>query len=279
MSKDRNSRLEPQIAQYYELGKEAARLGRGSNQLERLRTEELLGRYLPSTPAKVYDIGGGPGFYALGLAQQGYRVHLLDAMALHVEQASAASHLQSPFSLESVVLGDARHLPFPDSSAGAVLLLGPLYHLTTLEDRLQALREAYRVLEPGGVVFAAGINRFASSLEGLFYGLYADPAYRVMADQDLLDGQHRNPDDKAYFTTAYFHHPLELKAEILSAGFALETLVALEGVGNLLPDFDAHWADPEKREWILHLARRLETEITLLGVSMHTLAVGRKQSG
>ena len=178
--------------------------------------------------------------------------------------------------LESATVGDARALPYPDSSADAALLLGPLYHLTERLDRLKALEEAQRVLKPGGVLFAVSINRFASSMDGLFCGGYADPAFQAVADQDLRTGQHRNPEGKSYFTTAYFHHPLELRDEVLDAGFTLEALVGIEGPGWLLHDFDAYWNDPAKREWVLHLARALEAEPTLLGLSAHVMAVGRK---
>ncbi|WP_292760375.1 hypothetical protein [Nostoc sp. NOS(2021)] len=36
---------------------------------------------------------GGGGIYACWLAQLGYKVHLIDAVPLHVEQARFASHL------------------------------------------------------------------------------------------------------------------------------------------------------------------------------------------
>jgi ubiquinone/menaquinone biosynthesis C-methylase UbiE len=45
------------------------------------------------------------------------------------------------------------------------LLLGPLYHLVEVRDRAQALSEAARVTRPGGLVVAAGINRYAGLLE------------------------------------------------------------------------------------------------------------------
>jgi ubiquinone/menaquinone biosynthesis C-methylase UbiE len=48
-----------------------------------------------------------------------------------------------------------------DSSVDTVLMLGPLYHLQDLEDRKKAIREAQRILKPGGLLFAAGINRLA----------------------------------------------------------------------------------------------------------------------
>lgn len=44
---------------------------------------------------------------------------------------------------------------FPDSKYDITLLLGPLYHLYSIEDKQQALREAIRVTKSGGVIFAA----------------------------------------------------------------------------------------------------------------------------
>ena len=60
-------------------------------------------------------------------------------------------------------------------------------------DRLTALREAYRVLKPGGKIFAATVSRFASLLDGLNRKLLEDPQFVQIVNQDLLDGQHRNP--------------------------------------------------------------------------------------
>jgi ubiquinone/menaquinone biosynthesis C-methylase UbiE len=267
--------LDADIKNHYARGRERDRLTRDQNRLEHFRTQELITRYLPKAPATIYDIGGGAGVYALWLAGQGYNVHLLDAMPLHIEQALQASkELSIP--LKNAVVGDARQLPFADSSTDAVLLLGPLYHLTEPEDRLQALREAYRVLKANGLVFAVSINRFASTFDGLFSGLYEDPSFLAITERDLQDGQHRNPEGKEFFTTAFFHHPYELKNEVIEAGFELEALLGIEGTGWLLQNFDAMWDDPIKREWILHVARKLESEETLLGTSSHLMAVGHK---
>ncbi len=267
--------LDADITRYYDQGKERDRLTRGENRLEHFRTQELLTRYLPNAPATIYDIGGGAGVYALWLAGQGYDVHLLDAMPLHIEQALEAA-TQLNVALKDAVIGDARHLPYKDSSADAVLLLGPLYHLTEREDRLQALREAKRVLKSGGFIFAAAINRFASTLDGLFNEYYGDPELIKVNDRTLQDGLHFSPEGKAFFTTSFFHHSDELRQEILDAGFELETLIGIEGVGWLLQNFDAMWDDPIKREWILHVVRKLENEETLLGASSHLMAIGHK---
>src|SRR5262245_49803419 len=127
---------------YYARGEERGRLASRQGRLELTRTLELLERVLPPPPADVLDVGGGPGRYASLLADRGYRVRLVDAVALHVEQASADGRVEA-------VLGDARALDEPDGSYGAVLLLGPLYHLTERADRVLALSEARRVVRPG----------------------------------------------------------------------------------------------------------------------------------
>ena len=136
------------VLRYYSKGQEQNRL-LSRHALERERTQELLTRYLPPAPAMVLDVGGAAGVYALWLAKLGYAVHVIDPVPLHIAQAKAASSDQPEHPLASAALGDACRLDWPDASADAVLMLGPLYHLTERADRLQALREGYRVLKPG----------------------------------------------------------------------------------------------------------------------------------
>ena len=193
-------------------GIEADRLQRGSGRIEFARTQEIVSRYLPPAPAVIFDIGGGPGVYACWLARLGHEVHLIDPVPLHVEQARQASAQQPDAPIASCIVGDARHLDRADASVDVALLLGPLYHLTERSDRITALREAARIVRPGGVVLAVGISRFVSTLDGMARGYLADSVFARIVQDDLATGQHRNPTHHpAYFTTAYFHHPTELK--------------------------------------------------------------------
>jgi ubiquinone/menaquinone biosynthesis C-methylase UbiE len=266
-----------EVTAYYARGLERDRLAGGQGALEFARTQALLGRYLPAPPAVVADVGGGPGRYAVWLAERGYRVHLIDPVPLHVEQARAAAAARPGAALASAEVGDARALRLPDSSADAVLLFGPLYHLPERADRLQALAEARRVCRPGGVVLVAAISRFASTLDGLRGGYLEDPAFAAVAAGDLRHGRHRNPTgDPAYFTTAYFHRPEDLAAECAAAGLAHEVTLAVEGAAWLLADLDARLADERRRAVLLASLAALETEPTLLGVSAHLLTVARR---
>ena len=263
-------RLPPEILSHYGEGVEQPRLLAGTSRLEFTRTQLIVQRFLPRPPARILDVGGGPGAYAYWLTHQGYTVHLVDAVPLHVEQARAATNGYT------VELGDARSLREPDASADAVLLLGPLYHLTERSDRLRALAEAGRVLRPGGHIFVAAISRFASLLDGLREYRLDDPAFIRIVERDLQEGQHRNPENRLeWFTTAYLHHPDELVGEVRDAGLILAALLAVEGPGWLLPDFNARWRDDRRRHELLDAIARIEREPSMLGVSAHLLAVAR----
>jgi ubiquinone/menaquinone biosynthesis C-methylase UbiE len=270
-----HERLDREIAAHYAEVPERRRLGPLS--LERVRTWELLGHHLPAPPAVVLDVGGAAGVYALPLAAGGYEVHLVDPLASHVEQARQASARQPQTPLASAAVGDARRLEWPDASADAVLLLGPLYHLTDRADRVEALREARRVLRPDGVLAAAAVSRFASTCDGLVRGYLDEPAFEAIVERDLRDGQHRNPTGRPeWFTTAYFHLPDELAQEVTEAGLRLQAVVAVEGPAWMLPDIERRLADPARREPVLRAIRRVETAPSLLGASSHLLAVARR---
>src|SRR5438477_12085899 len=153
--KRRGSSLDSAFYAHYQAGVERNRLLHGTSSLEYYRTKQIVSRYLPRRRGTILDIGGGPGRYSFWLAGKGHRVHLVDAMPLHVRQARAAQR-RARLPLASISVGHARKFNFEDRTADTVLLFGPLYHLVERKERLEALSEAYRVLKPGGLVFAAG---------------------------------------------------------------------------------------------------------------------------
>jgi SAM-dependent methyltransferase len=251
-------------------------LSSGSSRLEEARTRELILRHAPEPPAEVLDVGGAGGAYSFWLAELGYEVQLVDAVPRLVAVARTRND-QASRKLVSCSVGDARALTNGDAAIDMVLLLGPLYHLVENRDRLAAIREAARVLRPGGVLIAAAISRWASTLDGLSRELLRDEEFGRIMDRDLRDGQHRNPTDKLeYFTTAYFHRPDDLREEVAGSGLEVEALYGIEGPGWMLPDFDDRWNDETRREIVLQVARELESEESVLGCSAHLLIVGRK---
>ncbi|MGI9666741.1 MAG: class I SAM-dependent methyltransferase [Acidimicrobiia bacterium] len=266
--------LDPDIDRYYsQEWDENARLRSGLNELEFLRTQEIIRRYLPDPPSRVLDVGGGSGVHAEWLVADGHRVTLVDPVALHVEQATASLGFHDGFSAER---GDARSLQAADESFDIVLLLGPLYHLTDRSDRMQVWHETMRVLRPGGRAIAAGITKYASLFAGLEKEEIFVDAFRGVVEQDLIDGQHRNAPGKDYFTTAYFHHPDDLVGEAYEAALEQVEIVAVEGPVGMVPHLEESWNDPVRRQVLLDLVRMVESEPSLMGIGPHVLITGRK---
>jgi ubiquinone/menaquinone biosynthesis C-methylase UbiE len=271
-----SSEIDPTITSYYDRWREESRLSQGASRLEEARTRELILRHAPAPPAIVLDVGGAAGVYAFWLAERGYDVRLIDASPRLVEVARQRNE-NADHRLASCEVGDARKLRASDESSNIVLLLGPLYHLVNERDRHAALAECFRVLRPGGMLFAAGISRFASLLDGLARELLKDDGFSQIVERDLADGNHLNPTNHIdYFTTAYLHRPEDMRSEVVNAGFGQVDIYGIEGPGWTLPDFDDRWDDPARRKILLRVARVLESEPAVVGCSAHLLAVGRK---
>jgi len=137
------------------------------------------------------------------------------------------------------------------------------------------------IVDVGGAAgrYSLWLAGHASALAGLVRKLTLDPRFVEIRDRDLATGEHRNDTGRIeYFTTAYFHRPEELRAEFERAGFGDIQVLGVEGLGEWLTDFDERWADPALRYDVLDVARRLEAEPSIVGMSAHLLAVGRRST-
>ncbi|MEI6287686.1 MAG: methyltransferase domain-containing protein [Bacillota bacterium] len=263
-----------QIIEFYSEGfQEENRLLSGLGVLEKLRMEELLRRFLPTAPAVVYDVGGATGVHSFWLAERGYEAHLLDIVPRHIELAQERTKSGGAVP-KSMIIGDACKLPYADASADAVLLFGPLYHMTEQTDRLKALREAYRVLKSGGVLLAYGIMRYASLIYAIDKGFINRDDYFAMISRELEDGEHRKPESVRTITDSHFHLSDELRAELENAGFVTGETVGIQGPCWMTPDFDKLIQDAGFAERALMVARQVENEPAL---SPHFLSCARKR--
>ncbi len=262
--------VDSRVTARYELADEDRRLWKpGLGDLVRLRSWDIFARFLPRH-GSVVDVGGGPGTHAAHLAERGHDVLLIDPVARHVDRARARSRSQqhAPFRAQ---LGEARRLPVADQAADIVLLMGPLYHLVEPDDRAAALREASRVLRPGGTVLVEVITRHAWVLDATRKGLLESGEIWDDFDHNLRTGLSQDPTrptEGGFW--AYFHHPEELRAELDRAGYQDISLVAVEGFAWLLGDLERRMADPGD---LLRAIRLTETEPSMLGASAHVIGV------
>jgi S-adenosylmethionine-dependent methyltransferase len=224
----------------------------------------------------VADIGVGVGHYARHLAQRQCQIHLVD---IAERLLNAATAQLTAAGLEPQIIGvtlasatDLRELA--DNTFDAVLMLGPLYHLCTLEDRHRAVREAQRMLKPGGVLFAAGINRVAYLKERLRLkpeGVSAlGDFHRGYLEHGNLDPDHAPPMGFAHLTTvaefrALFHDAFD---EVLLAGVESFTGHHQKHLHDL-PEAD-------RQAW-LELVAATAATAEGLGSTEHFLFVGRKK--
>ncbi len=107
----------------------------------------------------VYDIGSGPGRYSEFLLKRNCRVGAVDlsSRTLNALQNRIGSDEKTNLLFVRQACASAKMNIVP-SSADAILLMGPLYHLTEKEEREQAVRQAYELLKPGGVIFCVFMN-------------------------------------------------------------------------------------------------------------------------
>lgn len=140
------------LEEYYGRYDEQNRLVSKHGQVEYLTTMKYIHAFL-RPGARVLEIGAGTGRYTLALAREGYRV---DAVELMQHNLDILLENARPEDRVNAVLGDALDLStHADETFDVALLLGPMYHLYTEEDKIRALGEALRVTKTGGVVMVS----------------------------------------------------------------------------------------------------------------------------
>ena len=242
---------------------------------DRHRTEfaitlRALGQHLPPPPARVLDCGGGPGRYAIAVAKQGYDVTLFDLSAgnLNLAREKAAGAGVSLTFEQGTALDLSR---FADGQFDAVLLMGPLYHLLSEEERLLALAEARRVLKPGGPLFAAFITRYAAHRDAAA-GYPTEPVdqpglYEEIERTGIL------PPRVGVGFVAYFAHPKEVEPFLRRAGLEVDEILGVEGLVSVIEDSAVNALTGPAWDWWLEANWRAAHDPTLFGAVEHLLVV------
>lgn len=143
------------IIEYYNNYDEDGRLLKKNRLPEYLTTMKYIEKYL--TPnSKIIEIGAGTGRYSLELADRGYDITAVELVPHNIE---IMKKKVKPNHNIKIYEGNACNLSFIESDTyDIVLLLGPMYHLFTDEDKHRAISEAIRVAKRGGVIYASYCN-------------------------------------------------------------------------------------------------------------------------
>ncbi len=256
------------LSAYYQHYDEDGRLARNRRgQVEYATTMAYLRRYL-SPGCRVLEIGAGTGRYSITLAAEGYDVTAVELLPHNLNQLRRKI---TPGMNIQALQGNALDLSMLDSAQYDVtLLLGPLYHLFTREDKHQAISEALRVTTPGGVVMAAYCIAEGSIIE---YAFRQGHLQRLIQEGML--------DPETFITTSKPSDLFELvrKSDIdrLMADFPVERLhyVALEGFAYFLRQ--ELEADEALFQMFLKYHLTVCEQADLVGATAHSLDIFRKR--
>jgi S-adenosylmethionine-dependent methyltransferase len=248
--------------------------------LERHRTEfavtmRTLLDHLPLPPARVLDCGGGPGRYAIELAQRGFAVTLFDLSAENLRLAQVKSQA-AEVKLVAYEHGTATDLSrFMDEAFDAVLLMGPLYHLLEANERHQALLEARRVLCHGGLLFATFITRYAPFLYCAAHETDWPVREPEFAESLLQTGimPPRGAESSAF--VAHCAHPGEVPSLIEESGLDVVALLGVEGLVSMIEDGVNALSGAAWEKWV-ELNHRVAADPSVHGCVEHLLAVAVK---
>lgn len=168
------------LTDFYNEYDEDGRLTSKNGMVEYLTTMRYVDKYL-KPGMRILEIGAATGRYSHALARKGFCVDAVELVQHNIDIFKANTH---PDERVSIRQGNAKDLSFiPDNTYDITLLLGPMYHLFSVEDQLQALTEAIRVTKLGGVVFAAYCGNDATMIQYCFgRGMLKEKKY-----QDLVD--------------------------------------------------------------------------------------------
>jgi len=146
--------------------------------------------------------------------------------------------------------------------------------LHKIEERLAALRQAHRLLKPGGLIFASFITRYAGFRDAAVHGysfVLDDPPY---SRKLLVTGVH---DNGIGFADAYYVHPDEVLPLAENAGFTTLRLMGCEGILAGHEEYVNSLTGADHAFW-LEINYHMALEPSLLGASDHLLYIGRKDN-
>ena len=153
------------LTEFYSNYDEEGRLLSKHGSVEFLTTMRYIEKYL-QPGIRILEIGAATGRYSHTLARMGYRVDAVELIQHNIDIFKANTQ---PGEQVTIRQGNAKDLHFlQDNFYDLVLLLGPMYHLFTVQEQLQVLSEALRVTKPGGVLMTAYCGNDATMVQYCF---------------------------------------------------------------------------------------------------------------
>ena len=254
---------------YYNNYDEEGRLLSRHGQVEYLTTMRYIEECLEGiSDPSILEVGAGTGRYSVTLAKQGYKVTAVELIEHNLGILRSKLDGTEPV---AAIRGNALDLSlFPDNSFDLTMLLGPMYHLYTKEEKRRALSEAVRVTKPGGCILVAYCMNEPTVIQYVF-GL--NHLHEVMDLNMLTSDWHCISEPKDLFEMVRTEEIAELDAAVPVERIKL---VAADGATNYNRECIDAMDDNTFAKWMDYHFSICERQ-DLIGASHHTLDILRKE--
>ena len=256
------------LKEYYENRDEDGRLGSQHGQVEFLTTMKYIKECAAKTHAKsVIEIGAGTGRYSIALATQGFDVTAVELVEHNLDiMKSKLGDIDNIEAYQGSALDLSR---FSDGVFDLTLLLGPMYHLYTFEDKKKALSEAVRVTKRGGYILVAYCMNEPTVIQYVFKkGNLAATLESGLLTQDW----HCKSEPKEIFELVRTEDIAEIDK---TADVTRIKLAATDGPTHYMRELIDGMDKPTFEMWMEYHFATCERQ-DLVGASNHTLDILRK---
>lgn len=256
------------LEQYYSNYVEDERLTVRHGQVEYLTTMKYIREALGSGGnQKILEVGAGTGRYSVTLAREGYPVTAVELTAHNIGILRGKLSGKEPI---TVIQGNALDLSFLDDDCyDLTLLLGPMYHLYSREDKLKALSEAVRVTRPGGTIMVA----YCMNEPTVVMYVFGLNRLREIQDKHMLtEDWHCISEPKDLFELIRTEEIADLDSEL---AVRRVKLVATDGATNYMRELIDGMDQETFDKWLEYHFAICERQ-DLIGASHHTLDILQK---
>ena len=254
---------------YYNKFNEEKRLGRRHGQVEYRVTmhfiQEILDRFSGSKEEiKIMDIGAGTGRYSVALAEMGYDVTAVEPVKHNLGRLKAKNSTVKAYQ------GNALKLKkFADNTFDVTLMFGPMYHLLTEEERIQAMGEANRITKEGGYILVAYcMNEYGV----IMYGFKENQIKACLEDGRLADDFHCMPIEQDLYA---YMRPADIDSLNEKTGMKRERILGVDGAANYMRPMLKEM-DEETFEQFIKYQISIAERMDLIGANAHTVDILRK---
>ena len=140
---------EKELINYYNKFNEDKRLNTKHGSIEYLTAIKYIEKYLNKlNNPKILDIGAGTGKYSNYFQNKGYETTAVELIKHNLKVIE-----QKNKNIKTYLANATNLSMFQDNSFDIILLFGPMYHLISEKEKLQALSEAKRIIKKEGYIF------------------------------------------------------------------------------------------------------------------------------